>query len=53
MQPLDQDGNPAKDKKTGETRTDSYYNKRHGKEKITKILKSINAEFLDGEAPVK
>ena len=34
-------------------RLDSYYNKRHGAEKITKILKLINTEFLDGEAPVK
>lgn len=53
MQPLDQEGNPAKDKKTGEVRTDSYYNKRHGKEKTTKILQLINSEFLDGEAPVR
>ena len=52
MQPLDQEGNPAKDK-NGETRTDSYYNKKHGKEKVSKILKLINSEFLDGEAPVK
>jgi len=53
MQPLDESSNPARDKKSGEIRTDSYYNKRHGKEKITKILKFINTEFLDGEAPVK
>jgi hypothetical protein len=49
MQPLDNAGNPARDK-TGEIRTDSYYNKRHGKEKITKILNLINEQFLDGEA---
>jgi vacuolar-type H+-ATPase subunit I/STV1 len=53
MQPLDSDGSPARDKKTGEIRTDSYYNKRHGKEKISKILKLINEEMLDGEAPAK
>jgi hypothetical protein len=50
MQPLDEAGNPARDKKTGEIRTDSYYNKRHGKEKITKILGLVNEQFLDGEA---
>jgi hypothetical protein len=50
MQPVDEAGNPARDKNTGEIRTDSYYNKRHGKEKITKILGLINEQFLDGEA---
>jgi hypothetical protein len=49
MQPLDNAGNPARDK-TGEIRTDSYYNKRHGKEKITKILTLVNEQCLDGEA---
>jgi len=53
MQPLDHAGNPAKDKNTGEIRTDSYYNKRHGKEKIAKLLSLINQRCLDGEAPVK
>lgn len=33
-------------------RLDSYYNKRHGSEKITKILAQINEECLDGEAKV-
>jgi hypothetical protein len=50
MQPLDQDGNPAKNK-SGSVRTDSYFNKRHGAEKISKILKVINSEFLDGKSP--
>jgi hypothetical protein len=50
MQPLDEVGNPARDKNTGEIRTDSYYNKRHGKEAITKILGLVNERFLDGEA---
>jgi hypothetical protein len=31
-------------------RLDTYYNKRHGSEKITKILNSVNEQFLDGEA---
>ncbi|MBE9126946.1 MULTISPECIES: protelomerase family protein [unclassified Coleofasciculus] len=30
----------------------TYYNKRHGSEKITKILTLVNESFLDGEAPV-
>jgi hypothetical protein len=34
-------------------RLDSYYNKRHGGEKITKILSLVNEQCLDGEAPVK
>jgi len=50
MQPLDEAGNPARDKNTGEIRTDSYYNKRHGKEKISKILNQINEQILEGEA---
>jgi hypothetical protein len=36
----------AKDPSKAET----YYNKRHGSEKITKILSLINEQFLDGEA---
>ncbi len=35
------------------TKTETYYNKRHGAEKITKILSLVNEQFLDGEAPVK
>jgi hypothetical protein len=31
-------------------RLDSYYNKRHGSEKITKILSFINEQCLEGEA---
>jgi hypothetical protein len=31
---------------------DTYYNKHHGSEKITKILAQINEECLDGEAKV-
>jgi hypothetical protein len=53
MQPLDQVGSPARHKQTGEVRTDSYYNKRHGSEKITKILSLVNEQCLDGESPVK
>ncbi len=34
-------------------RLDTYYNKRHGGEKITKILSLVNQQCLDGEAPVK
>lgn len=33
-------------------RTDTYYNKRHGGEKITGILQSINAKLLEGASPV-
>jgi hypothetical protein len=32
------------------SKTETYYNKRHGAEKITKILNSVNEQFLDGEA---
>jgi hypothetical protein len=32
------------------SKTETYYNKRHGSEKITKILNLINKQFLDGEA---
>jgi hypothetical protein len=32
------------------SKTETYYNKRHGAEKITKILELINGQFLDGEA---
>jgi hypothetical protein len=31
-------------------RLDTYYNKRHGAEKITKILELVNGQLLDGEA---
>jgi hypothetical protein len=30
-------------------RLDTYYNKPHGAEKITKILELVNGQFLDGE----
>jgi len=36
----------AKDPPKAET----YYNKRHGAEKITKILGLVNDQFLEGEA---
>ena len=32
------------------SKTETYYNKRHGAEKITKILSLVNESFLDGEA---
>jgi hypothetical protein len=32
------------------TKAETYYNKRHGSEKITKILSLVNEQFLDGEA---
>jgi len=32
------------------SKTETYYNKHHGAEKITKILNLINEQFLDGEA---
>jgi hypothetical protein len=32
------------------SKTETYYNKRHGSEKITKILNLINEQFLEGEA---
>ncbi len=35
------------------SKTETYYNKRHGAEKITKILGLVNESILDGEAPVK
>lgn len=31
-------------------RLDTYYNKRHGAEKVTKILSLVNEQCLDGEA---
>jgi hypothetical protein len=31
-------------------KTETYYNKRHGSEKITNILNLVNDQFLDGEA---
>jgi hypothetical protein len=32
------------------SKTETYYNKRHGAEKITKILNLVNEQCLDGEA---
>jgi hypothetical protein len=32
------------------TKAETYYNKRHGSEKITQILSLVNEQFLDGEA---
>jgi hypothetical protein len=32
------------------SKVETYYNKRHGAEKITKILSLVNESFLDGEA---
>jgi hypothetical protein len=32
------------------SKTETYYNKRHESEKITKILNLANEQFLDGEA---
>ena len=32
------------------SKTETYYNKRHGAEKITKILNLVNEQILDGEA---
>jgi hypothetical protein len=32
------------------SKTETYYNKRHGADKITKILNLVNEQFLDGEA---
>jgi hypothetical protein len=32
------------------SKTETYYNKRHGAEKIAKILSLVNEQFLDGEA---
>jgi hypothetical protein len=32
------------------SKTETYYNKRHGAEKISKILGLVNEQFLDGEA---
>jgi hypothetical protein len=32
------------------TKTETYYNKRHGSEKISGILSVVNEKFLDGEA---
>jgi hypothetical protein len=34
-------------------RLDTYYNKRHGAEKITMILGLINERFLDSQSPAK
>ncbi len=31
-------------------KTETYYNKRHGADKITKILSLVNEQCLDGEA---
>ena len=35
------------------SKTETYYNKRHGAEKITKILSRINERFLEGQSPTK
>jgi hypothetical protein len=32
------------------SKTETYYNKRHGADKITKILNLVNEQLLDGEA---
>ncbi len=32
------------------SKTETYYNKRHGAEKISKILGLVNEQFLEGEA---
>jgi hypothetical protein len=32
------------------SKTETYYNKRHGSEKIGKMLSLVNESFLDGEA---
>jgi hypothetical protein len=32
------------------SKTETYYNKRHGSEKISKILALVSEQFLDGEA---
>ncbi len=32
------------------TKVETYYNKRHGAYKISKILNLVNEQFLDGEA---
>jgi hypothetical protein len=32
------------------SKAETYYNKRHGAEKISKILGLVNDQFLDGEA---
>ncbi len=32
------------------TKTETYYNKSHGAEKISEILSVVNEQFLDGEA---
>ncbi len=34
-------------------RLDTYYNNRHGAEKITMILGLINERFLDSQSPAK
>ena len=33
-------------------RLDTYYNKRHGAERVTQILSTVNEKCLDGEAKV-
>jgi hypothetical protein len=35
------------------SKAETYYNKRHGSEKISKILGLINERFLEGQSPVK
>jgi hypothetical protein len=32
------------------SKTETYYNKRHGSEKITQILNLVNDQLLDGVA---
>jgi hypothetical protein len=34
------------------SKTETYYNKRHGAEKVTQILSTVNEKCLDGEAKV-
>ena len=31
-------------------KVETYYNKRHGQEGVTKVLSLVNEQFLDGEA---
>ncbi len=35
------------------SKAETYYNKRHGSEKISKILSLVNERFLEGQSPVK
>ncbi len=47
MLSLDASGQPKRNKSGT---VENYYNKRHGSEKITKILNSVNEQCLDGMA---